>query len=293
MSCSTATAPPPSIGDAFTSKILPGTMVVVRRSHTVRSPARLSRTPTPPDRAPSAPARVPLAPGFARRAGNQPLHRPVGPLDPPASSTATTASCSESSSASNWCRLSAAPATRPAPSRKRSQSRPQDRQNRCTSEVRDRPASAPAPSNLRQLLQGSQPALHQPTHRQSRDRSEQHQARHNRQPNAQAPPLAKSTTAATASGSTTRIIRRNDARKKLRLTPRPPGLMPARSSVSQPVSGSTHGLKIPRHLRICLNLLPDPAHVHVHRPRSDKPRIAPHRIQQVVAAEHAPGCRAR
>src|SRR5579863_5771884 len=53
------------------------------------------------------------------------------------------------------------------------------------------------------------------------------------------------------------------------------------------VAGAAHRLQVPRILRIDLDFLTDAAHINVHRARRHKARIAPHRIQQMVAAEYS------
>src|SRR4051794_4027102 len=54
------------------------------------------------------------------------------------------------------------------------------------------------------------------------------------------------------------------------------------------VSRAAHRLQIPRILRIGLDLLANAPHIYVHRSRSHKTGIAPHRVQQMVAAENTP-----
>ena len=107
MSCSTATAPPAGMGDAFTSKMRPGISDVVLRSQTKRSSSAArthastsgSRTvctnawPTRTELATAGPGIIRCIAWFAHWIR-------------PAASTATTASCIESSSASNSCLLS-------------------------------------------------------------------------------------------------------------------------------------------------------------------------------------------
>ena len=115
MSCSTATAPPPGIGDAFTSKIFPGSSVVVRRSHTARSSsAARTHSSTSGSRTvctSACPTRTALCtddPGISRC-----ILWFVHWIRP-AESTATTASCMESSSASNSRLLLGRAASAPA-----------------------------------------------------------------------------------------------------------------------------------------------------------------------------------
>ncbi len=52
------------------------------------------------------------------------------------------------------------------------------------------------------------------------------------------------------------------------------------------IAGSTHRLQVARILRIDLDFLTDAPHININRAGSDKARIAPDRVQQVVAAEN-------
>ena len=55
------------------------------------------------------------------------------------------------------------------------------------------------------------------------------------------------------------------------------------------IAGAAHGFQVARILRIDLDLLTDAAHIDIDGAGSDKARIAPDGVEQVVAAEDAAG----
>src|ERR1017187_4890452 len=52
------------------------------------------------------------------------------------------------------------------------------------------------------------------------------------------------------------------------------------------IPGAAHCLQVTRIFRIALGFLTNKPHIDMHRKRRNKSRIAPNRIQQVIAAEY-------
>src|SRR5580704_10868993 len=88
-----------------------------------------------------------------------------------------------------------------------------------------------------------------------------------------------------ATKATVIVIRRKNEKKRPRVTSCPSRLGCRHLGNLEAIPSTAHGFKIARRLGVSLDLFANPANVNVDRARGDKASVAPHGVQQMVAAE--------